>query len=198
MDRIIAVLLLVTMLAFISLSHSQDSPDMVVEKYLKAVRVSDYERAYTFISKSDSTIIDWLELIRYIKKVAPPQLATLIDLAHCAIRQEIVKTTVEDNTAVVEIHSVVPDMEETLKVTHKVEEIKFLLSHGTLPMRERLGACELIVEEGVWKISRVRGVSAGQAAEIVTDLAEQILGKDEAERLAQKIKAFGQKRAQGV
>lgn len=198
MDRIIAVLLLVTMLAFISLSHPQDSPDMVVEKYLKAVRASDYERAYTFISKSDSTIIDWLELIRYIKKVAPPQLATLIDLAHCATRQEIVKTTVEGNTAVVEIHSVVPDMEETLKVTRNVEEIKFLLAHGTLPIRERLGACELIVEEGVWKISRVRGVSAGQAAEIATDLAEQILGKDEAERLAQKIKEFGQRRAEGV
>ncbi|HHT9118396.1 MAG TPA: hypothetical protein ACFYD1_07180 [Candidatus Hypogeohydataceae bacterium YC38] len=198
MDRIIAVLLLVGMIAFISLSQPQDSPDMVVEKYLKAVRASDYERAYTFISKSDTTIIDWLELIRYIKQVAPPQLATLIDIAHCATRQEIVKTAVEGDTAVVEIHSVVPDMEESLKVTHKVEEIKSLLAQGALPMRERLGACELVVEEGVWKISMVRGVSAGQAAEIATDLAEQILGKDEAERLAQKIKEFGQRRAEGT
>ncbi|HHT9119766.1 MAG TPA: hypothetical protein ACFYD3_04370 [Candidatus Hypogeohydataceae bacterium YC41] len=197
MDRIIAVLLLVAMLAFISIK-SQDSPDMVVDKYLKAVRASDYERAYTFISKTDTTIIDWLELIRYIKQVAPPKLATLIDLAHCATRQEIVNTTVEGNTAVVEIRSTVPDMEETLKVTHRVEEIKSLLDQGKLPMKERIGGCELVVEEGAWKISKVRGVSAGQAAEIATDLAEQILGKDEAERLAQKIKEFGQRRPEGA
>ncbi|MFN3467906.1 MAG: hypothetical protein ACK4WF_09440 [Candidatus Brocadiales bacterium] len=50
----------------------------------------------------------------------------------------------------------------------------------------------------MWKISRVRGISAGRVAEIATDLEEQILGKDEAGRLAQKIKEFGQKRAQGV
>ncbi len=194
MDRIIAVLLLVAMLVFISLSP-QDSPDIVVEKYLKAVRASDYEKAYTFISKSDTTIISWLELIRYIKQVAPPQLATLIDLAHCATHQEIVKTTVEGDTAVVEIHSIVPDMEETLKITRRVEEIKSLFEQGRLPMRERLGACELVVEEGAWKISRVRGVSAGQAAEIAADLAEQIPGRDEAERLSQKIKEFGQRSA---
>lgn len=197
MDRIIAILLLVAMLGLTSLSL-QDSPDLVVDKYLKAVRASDYERAYTFIAKSDTTIIGWLELIRYIKQVAPPQLTSLIDLAHCATRQEIVKTTVKGNAAMVEIRSVVPDMEETLKITHKVEEIKSLLDQGRLPIRERLGVCELVVEEGVWRISRMRGVSAGQAAEIATDLAEQILGKDEAERLAQKIKEFERRRAEGA
>lgn len=197
MDKIIAVLLVVTMLALISLSP-QDSPDIVVEKYLEAVRANDYERAYTFISKSDTTIISWLELLRHIKQIAPPQLTTLIDLAHRATRQEIVKTAVEGNTAAVEIHSVVPDMEETLRITHKVEEIKSLLDQGTLPMRERVGTCELVVEEGVWKISMVRGVSAGQAAEIATDLAEQILGKDEAEKLSKKIKDFGRRSAKGV
>ncbi len=197
MNRIIAVLLIVTMIALISLSP-QDSPDVVVEKYLKAVSASDYERAYIFISKSDTTIISWLELIKYVKQIAPPQLSTLIDLAHCATKQEIVKTTVEGNTAVVEIHSVVPDMEETLRITHKVEEIKSLLVQGTLPMRKRVGACELVVEEGVWKISLVRGVSAGQAAEIATDLAEQILGKDEAEKLSKKIKDFGRRSAKGI
>lgn len=197
MDRIIAILLLVAMLGLTSLSL-QDSPDLVVDKYLKAVRASDYERAYTFIAKSDTTIIGWLELIRYIKQVAPPQLTSLIDLAHCATRQEIVKTTVNGNAAMVEIRSVVPDMEETLKITHKVEEIKSLLDQGRLPIRERLGVCELVVEEGVWRISRMRGVSAGQAAEIATDLAEQILGKDEAERLAQKIKEFERRRAEGA
>ncbi len=198
MDRIIAILLLVAMIAFASLGTPQDSPDMVVGKYLKAVRANDYERAYTFISKSDTTIIEWLELIRYIRQVAQPQLATLIDLAHCAARQEIMKTTVESNEALVEIHSVILDMELTLTITRNVEEIKSLLAQGKLPMRERLGACELVLEEGAWKIAKMRGVSANQAADIATDLAEQILGKDEAENLARKIKEFSQRQAKGA
>ena len=197
MDRIIAVLLVVVVLVPISFG-SQDSPELVVEKYLKAARANDYESAYTFISKSDTTIIRWLEHIRYIKEIAPPQLSTLIDLAHSATKQEIVKTTMEGGAAVVEIHSEVPNMEETLKITNKVEEIKSLFEQGKLPMMGRVGICELVVEEGVWKISRVRGVSADQAAKIATDLAEQILGKDEAEMLSQKIKDFEKRRAVGL
>ncbi|MGR3309811.1 MAG: hypothetical protein ACUZ77_03465 [Candidatus Brocadiales bacterium] len=197
MDRIIAVLLVLVMLVSISFG-SQDSPELVVEQYLKAAKDNDYERAYTFISKSDTTIIRWLEHMRYIKQIAPPQLSTLIDLAHSATKQEIVKTTMEGGTAVVKIHSEVPNMEETLKITNKVEEIKSLFEQGKLPMMERIGICELVVEEGVWKIARVRGVSADQAAKIATDLAEQILGKDEAEILSQKIKDFEKRRTVGL
>lgn len=194
MNRITAVLLFVVIMAFTTITaSSQNSPDMVVEEYLKAVRANDYEKAYTFISKSDTTIIEWLEQLRYIKQIAPPQLITLIDLAHSASKQEIVKTTVEGDRAVVEIHSMVPDMEETFKITNRVEEIKYILDYGTLPMREKAGIFELIVEEGLWKISMMRGVTADQAAEIATDLAEQILGKEEAEKLTRKIKEFSRK-----
>lgn len=194
MNRIIVTLLIVATMAFPSFSLAfQDTPDMVVEKYLTAVRANDYEKAYTFISKSDTTIIEWLEQLRYIKQIAPPQLIALIDLAHSASKQEIVKTTVEGDNAVVEIHSKVPDMEETLKITTRVDEIKYILDYGTLPMREKVGFFELLIEEGQWKISMMRGVTADQAAEIATNLAEQILGKEEAEKLIRKIKEFSRK-----
>ena len=199
MNRIITILSLVVITAFTTRTvFSQDSPDMVVEKYLTAVRANDYEKAYTFISKSDTTIIEWLEQLRYIKQIAPPQLIALIDLAHSASKQEIVKTTVEGGNAVVEIHSRVPDMEETLKITTRVDEIKYLLNYGTLPMREKAGFFELLIEEGQWKISMMRGVTADQAAEIATDLAEQILGKEEAEKLSKKIKEFSRRPAKST
>ena len=199
MNRIITILSLVVITAFTTRTvFSQDSPDMVVEKYLTAVRANDYEKAYTFISKSDTTIIEWLEQLRYIKQIAPPQLIALIDLAHSASKQEIVKTTVEGGNAVVEIHSRVPDMEETLKITTRVDEIKYILDYGTLPMREKAGFFELLIEEGQWKIAMMRGVTADQAAEIATDLAEQILGKEEAEKLSKKIKEFSRRPAKST
>jgi uncharacterized membrane protein YvbJ len=191
MRKIIAILSLVAIMAFTTLAvSSQNSPDMVVEKYLTAVRANDYEKAYTFLSESDTTIIEWLEQLRYIKQIAPPELIALINLAHSASKQEIVKTTVEGDNAMVEIHSKVPDMEETLKITNKVDEIKYLLDYGTPPMREKVGFFELIVEEGLWKISMMRGVTADQAAEIASNLAKQILGKEEAEKLTRKIREF--------
>ena len=199
MKRIIAVLSLVVIIVFTTrTASSQNSPDIVVEKYLTAVRANDYEKAYTFISKSDNTIIEWLEQLRYIKQIAPPQLIALIDIAHSASKQEIVKTTVEGDNAIVEIHSLVPDMGETLKITNRVEEIKSLLDQGILPMREKEGIFELIVEGDLWKISIMRGVTADQAAEIASDLAEQILGKEEAEKLSKKIKEFRFKPTEGV
>ena len=199
MKRIIAVLSLVVIIVFTTrTASSQNSPDIVVEKYLTAVRANDYEKAYTFISKSDNTIIEWLEQLRYIKQIAPPQLIALIDIAHSASKQEIVKTTVEGDNAIVEIHSLVPDMGETLKITNRVEEINSLLDQGILPMREKEGIFELIVEGDLWKISMMRGVTADQAAEIASDLAEQILGKEEAEKLSKKIKEFRFKPAEGV
>ena len=199
MKRIIAVLSLVVIIVFTTrTASSQNSPDIVVEKYLTAVRANDYEKAYTFISKSDNTIIEWLEQLRYIKQIAPPQLIALIDIAHSASKQEIVKTTVEGDNAIVEIHSLVPDMGETLKITNRVEEIKSLLDQGILPMREKEGIFELIVEGDLWKISMMRGVTADQAAEIASDLAEQILGKEEAEKLSKKINEFRFKPAEGV
>jgi hypothetical protein len=199
MKRIIAVLSIVVIIVFTTrTASSQNSPDIVVEKYLTAVRANDYEKAYTFISKSDNTIIEWLEQLRYIKQIAPPQLIALIDIAHSASKQEIVKTTVEGDNAIVEIHSLVPDMEETLKITNRVQEIKSLLDQDILPMREKEGIFELIVEGDLWKISMMRGVTADQAAEIASDLAEQILGKEEAEKLSKKIKEFRFKPAEGV
>lgn len=197
MRKLISVLF-VAMIVFSGVSYAQDSPRVVVEKYLNAVRNNDYDRAYSFISKTDTTIINWLELIKYVKKITPTRLTEVIDLAHNAARQEIVSTSVGGNTALVKIHSRIPDMEETLRVNQNPEDIKFLLNSGGLPMKERFGECTLVVEDGAWKISRVKGISSDQAAEIATDFAELILGKDEAKRISKKIDEFMKKQDKGV
>ncbi|MDO8141115.1 MAG: hypothetical protein Q6358_06405 [Candidatus Brocadiales bacterium] len=196
--RTIISILFITMIAFTGISYAQDSPKVVVEKYLKAVRNNNYEEAYSYIAKTDTTIIDWLELIKYVRKIAPPKLTKVIDLAHNATKQEIVSTSVGGNTAKVKILSVVPDMEETLRITQDTEDIKSLLDRGGLPKKERLGECTLVVEDDLWKISKVSGVSSGQAAEIAADFAELILGKDEAERISKKISESGKKLEEGA
>lgn len=190
--------LFIAMVVFPGVGHAQDSPRVVVGKYLDAVRNNDYEGAYSFISKTDTTIIHWLELIEYVKKIMPLRLAEIIDLAHNAARQEIVSSSVGGSVALVKMYSRIPDMEETLRITQNPEDIKSLLDRGGLPLKERIGECTLVVEEGVWKISRVKGVSSDQAAEIATDFAELILGKDEAKRIGQKIDEFVKRQGKGV
>jgi hypothetical protein len=196
--RKIFPILFVTLIIFTGASYAQDSPRVVAEKYLDAVRNNDYDTAYSFISKTDTTIIDWLSLLKYIKKITPPKLTKVIDLAHSAVRQEIVSTSVGDNSAIVKIHSRVPDMEETFKITQNPEDIKSLLNRSGLPMKERLGECTLVVEDGAWKISRIKGISSDQAAELATDFAELILGKDEAKRIGREIREFTNKQEKGV
>ena len=196
--RKIFPILFVTLIISTGVSYAQDSPRVVAEKYLDAVRNNDYDRAYSFISKTDTTVIDWLALLKYIKKITPPKLTSVINLAHNAVRQEIVSISVGDNTAIVKIHSRVPDMEETFKITQNPEDIKSLLNRGGLPMKERLGECTLVVEDGAWKISRIKGISSDQAAELATDFAELILGKDEARRISREISEFTNKQEKGV
>lgn len=89
-------------------------------------------------------------------------------------------------------------MEETLRVNQHPEDIKFLLNSGGLPMKERFGECTLVVEDGVWKISRIKGISSDQAAGIATDFAELVLGKEEAKRIRKKIDEFMKKQDKGV
>ncbi len=180
------------------LCQAQDPPRVIVEKYLDAVRNNNYDKAYSFISKTDTTIINWMKLIQYVKKIAPLRLAEIIDLAHNAARQEIVSTSVGNNTSLVKIHSKIPDMEETLRFTRNTEDIKSLLDRGALPTKERFGECTLVIEDGMWKISRVKGISADQAADIAADLAGHILGKDEAERIKKQIDEFLQKQEKGA
>ena len=198
MRKIIAILFITIITAFTGVSYAQDTPKVVVEKYLKAVRSNNYDEAYSFISKTDTTIINWLELIKYVRKIAPPKLTKVIDLAHNATKQEIVSTSVGGITAIVKIHSMVPDMGETLRVTQDPEDIKSLLDRGGLPKKKKLGECTLVLEDDIWKISKVSGVSSGQAAEIAIDLAELILGKDEAKMISKKIDEFIKKREEGA
>lgn len=191
-------ILFVSIIGLTGACYAKDPPKVVIEKYLNAVRNNDYDRAYSFISKTDTTIIDWLELIKYIKKITPPKLTRVIDLAHRAVRQEIASTSVGGNTAIVKIHSRIPDMEEALKVTQNPEDIKSLLDRGELPMKERFGECTLVVEDDTWKISKVKGISSDQAAELATDFAERVLGKDEAKRLSKEISEFAKRQERGV
>ncbi|MFQ5861613.1 MAG: hypothetical protein ACE5IC_00650 [Candidatus Brocadiales bacterium] len=197
-ERITLVILVMALLVLINLGDLQDSPDAVVEKYLKAVRAGDYETAYTYISRTDNTIIEWLELIRYIRREAPAPIVSMIDLAHFLSRQQIVKTTINGGKAVVEVDSVVPDMGKTLDIARSEAAVGVMHEHGTLPMRERHGICELAVEDGRWRITCVRGISASQAAELATELAEKILGKEDAAKLAQKIEDFQKRRKRGT
>lgn len=191
-------ILFISIIVLTGACYAKDSPKVVIEKYLDAVRNNEYDKAYSFISKTDTTIIDWLELIKYIKKITPPKLTKVIDLAHRAVRQEIVSTSVGGNTSIVKIYSRIPDMEETLKVTQNPEDIKALLDRGELPMKERFGECTLVVEDDAWKISKVKGISSDQAAELATDFAERILGKDEAKRISREISEFAKKQEKGV
>ncbi|MDO8140854.1 MAG: hypothetical protein Q6358_05095 [Candidatus Brocadiales bacterium] len=197
MRKIISILF-ISIIVLTGACYAKDSPKVVIEKYLDAVRNNNYDKAYSFISKTDTTIINWLELIKYIKKITPPKLTKVIDLAHRAVRQEIVSTSVGGNTAIVKIHSRIPDMEEALKVTQNPEDIKSLLDRGELPMKERFGECTLVVEDDTWKISEVKGISSDQAAELATDFAERILGKDEAKRISREISEFAKKQEKGV
>ena len=191
-------ILFISIIVLTGACYAKDSPKVVIEKYFDAVRNNDYDSAYSFISKTDTTIIDWLELIKYIKKITPPKLTKVIDLAHRAVRQEIVSTSVGGNTAIVKIHSRISDMEKTLRVTQNPEDIKSLLDRGELPMKERLGECSLVVEDDTWKISRVKGISSDQAAELAMDFAELILGKDEAKKIRREISEFAKKQEKGV
>ena len=196
--RKIIPILFITMIVLTGVCYAKDSPKVVIEKYLDAVRSNNYDSAYSFISKTDTTIINWLELIKYIKKITPPKLTKVIDLAHRAVRQEIISPSAGGNPAIVKIHSRIPDMEGTLKVTQNPEDIKSLLDRGELPMKERFGECTLVVEDDAWKISMVKGISSDQAAEIATDFAELILGKDEAKRISREISEFAKKQEKGV
>jgi len=196
--RKIILILFVAMLALTGTTYAEDTPKDVVGKYLEAVRNNQYDKAYSYISYDDTTIIDWLELIKYIKEIAPPELTEVVHHAHSATKQRIVNTSVNGNTALVEILSIVPNIGEALKVTNDPKDLKFLLEHGGLPTRERLGECELVMEDGVWKISRIRGVSSGQAAKIAIDFANLILEKDKAKALSKKIDDFMRKQDQGV
>lgn len=188
----------ILMIVMTGVSHAKDSPREIVKKYLNAVRNNEYDRAYTYIASTDSTIIDWLELIKYVKKISPPKLISIIDVAHSAVKQEILNASVGGDGATVKIKSLIPDMKKILEITSDPEEIKFLLKTGGLPIKNRFGECKLVVENGDWKISRVKGVSSGQAAEITTDLAELVLGVDEAERIKRKIDEFMNVQRRGI
>ncbi|HCN20294.1 MAG: hypothetical protein A2060_06765 [Planctomycetes bacterium GWA2_50_13] len=196
--RFTLFILLTALLGFLGFAQPQNSPDLVVEKYLEAVRAGDYDKAYTYISRTDDTIIEWLELIRYIRREAPESITSLIDMAHSMSRQQISKTTIDGCTAMVEVDSIVLDMEEVLNTACSAEALKAMFEYGVPPMKERHGICELAVEDGLWRITCVRGVSAGQAAELATDLAEKILGKEDAAKLAQKIEDFQKSRKRGT
>lgn len=188
--RLALIIVLMTLLPFANTAHAQDSPDLVVENYLKAVRAGDYEEAYTYISRTDSTIIEWLELIRFIRREAPEPIVALIDMAHSMSRQQITKTTIDGNTATIEVDSIVPNMKEALRLVGSAGAAKAMFEYGSPPMKERHGISELAIEDGEWKITCIRGVSAGQAAQLATGLAKKILGKEDAARLAQQIKDF--------
>jgi hypothetical protein len=55
-----------------------------------------------------------------------------------------------------------------------------------------------VVEDDTWKISEVKDISSDRAAELDTDFAELILGKDEAKRISKEISEFAKKQEKGV
>ncbi len=192
--RLTLIIITMALSMFVNIGSAHASPEAVVERYLAAVRAGDYEKAYTCISSDDDTIIEWLELIRYIRCEGPEPVVSLIDLAHSISRQRIIKTAIDGDRAVVEVDSIVPDMAKALNAVSGGGAARALFEYGVPPMKTRHGICELAVEGGEGTGTRVRGGAAGQAADLATELAEKILTKEAAARLARQIEDFQKNR----
>lgn len=59
MRKIISILF-ITMIVLTGACYAKDSPKVVIEKYLDAVRNNDYDKAYSFISKTDTLVSHYL------------------------------------------------------------------------------------------------------------------------------------------
>ncbi len=191
MKRLFSLVILVTVVV-VSLQSSaiqasdiqKESPKSVIENYLNAVLSKDYKTASLYISESNEEIREWLDFLNYVSNKAPEKLISIINLAHCLTRHQNIKTiSSSDKSAVVEVESVVPDMEKIFQITQSEAEIKKLFQNNTMPVKHKTGTFILLKENNDWKINKVEGVSGDSVGKLAMDLAEKILSKEEALKL---------------
>jgi hypothetical protein len=168
-----------------------EKPELVIKNYLNAVLSKDYQTASSFISDSNEDISEWLEFLNYVSNKAPKKLISMINLAHSLTRHQNIKTSsTNDESAVVKVESIVPDMEKILDITHSEDVIKALFKNSTLPLKQKQGTFILVNENNRWKINEVEGVSGDSAYKIAMDLADKLLSKEEVLKLKKDIKDY--------
>ncbi len=176
-------------------SFREETPEVVIGKYLDAVISNDYQTAYTLVSEQNEDIREWLEFLRFVTSVAPEKLISTIHLAHSFTRHQVVQIDLpDDGTAVVKVESTVPDMEKILEITHSEYEIKSLYDNGSLPLKQKHGTFILGKENNIWKIKEMEGTSGDSASKIAMDLAEKLLSKEESLKLNNEIRNYQNKK----
>lgn len=120
----------------------------------------------------------------------------MINLAHSLTRHQNIKTSsINDESAVIKVESIVPDMEKILEITHSEDEIKALFENNTLPLKQKQGTFILVKENNSWKINEVEGVSGDSVSKLAMDLAEKLLSKEETLKLKKDIRDYQQGQA---
>ncbi len=176
-------------------SFREETPEVVIGKYLDAVISNDYQTAYTLVSEQNEDIREWLELLNFVTSVAPEKLISTIHLAHSFTRHQVVQIDLpDDGTAVIKVESTVPDMEKVLEIAHSENEIKSLYDNGSLPLKRKQGTFILGMENNIWKIKEMKGTSGDSASKIAMGLAEKLLSKEESLKLDKEIKNYQNKK----
>jgi hypothetical protein len=99
-----------------------------------------------------------------------------------------------DGTAVVNVESIVPDMEKIFEITHSEDEIKSLYDNGSLPLKQKQRTYILGKENNFWKIKQVEGVSGDAVSQLSLDLAEKLLSKEDIIKLDNEIRNYRNKK----
>ncbi|MEE9532654.1 MAG: hypothetical protein V3W52_16870 [Syntrophobacteria bacterium] len=173
----------------------KETPEIVIEKYLNAVTSNDYQTAYTYISDYNKEIREWLEFLNFVSSIAPKKLISIIHLAHSLTRHQIVQIDLtSDGTAVVNVESIVPDMEKIFEITHSEDKIKSLYDNGSLPLKQKQRTYILGKENNFWKIKQVEGVSGDAVSQLSLDLAEKLLSKEDIIKLDNEIRNYRNKK----
>ncbi len=176
-------------------SFQKETPEVVIKKYLDAVISNDYQTAYKLVSDQNSDIREWLELLNFVTSVAPEKLISIIHLAHSFTIHRVLQIDLpNDGTAVIKVESTVPDMEKVLEIAHSENEIKSLYDNGSLPLKQKQGTFILDMENNIWKIKEMEGMSGDSASKIAMGLAEKILSKEESQKLDKEIKNYQNKK----
>ncbi len=176
-------------------SFQNETPEVVVRKYLDAVISNDYQTAFTLVSDQNEDIREWLAFLRFVTSVAPEKLISIIHLAHSFTTHQVVQIDLpNDGTAVIKVESTVPDMEKVLEITHSEYEIKSLYDNGSLPLKQKQGTFILGKENNIWKIKEMEGTSGDSASKIALDLARKLLSKEESLKLDNEIRNYQNKK----
>ena len=159
----------------------------MINKYLEAVISNDYQAAYTLISDDNEDIREWLEFLNFVNGIVPEKLVSTIHLVHSLTRHQILQIDLPaDETAIIKVESIVPDIEKVFEITHSEDEIKSLYDNDALPLRQKQGTFVLVKESNHWKIKEIEGTTGNSASKIAMDLAEKLLSEEDSMKLERR------------